>query len=96
MSVYVDPLSKFSTHNTSQPVQGQATCQMYADTLEELHAMADRLGLPRSWFQNEQPEFPHYDLVHVRRDYAISLGAIETDRRHVAEFLRARRKATAA
>jgi hypothetical protein len=58
--------------------------------------MADKLGLKRSWFQDERPEFPHYDLAPVRRAYAIQLGAIETDRRHLVEFVRARRGAMAA
>jgi hypothetical protein len=46
---------------------------MTADTLEELHAMAERLGL-RKWFQNKTT--PHYDLCKSKREEAIKLGAI--------------------
>ena len=40
-------------------------CHMVADTLEELHAMADRIGMRRSWFQPRSS--PHYDLSKSRR-----------------------------
>jgi hypothetical protein len=46
---------------------------MTADTLEELHEMAEKLGL-RRWFQNTGT--PHYDLCKSKRLKAIKLGAI--------------------
>ncbi len=46
---------------------------------EELHAMADRLGLRRVWFQ--QGSFDHYDVTPPKRRHAISLGAVEVDTR---------------
>jgi hypothetical protein len=51
---------------------------MQADTPEELHAMATRLGLKRSWFQfkPERPWYDHYDLTAGKRQQAIRLGAI--------------------
>lgn len=51
---------------------------MQADTLEELHAMAARLGLRRAWFQTKRgrPEHDHYDLVATKRTRAIALGAV--------------------
>lgn len=91
MSVYVDNLIQHDSENVPPPFRRQPTCHMYADTVEELHAMADRIGLKRIWFQNHHPEFPHYDLVPVRRNHALQLGAVATDRRHVVEFVRARR-----
>lgn len=50
---------------------------MWADTEEELHEMADKIGLKREWFQ-PYPEhsIPHYDLVPSRRLRAIKLGAV--------------------
>ena len=64
---------------------------MQADSVEELHAMADRLGLMRSWFQTRpgRPWRDHYDLTSVKREQAIGLGAIpitwrEAARRNIA------------
>lgn len=51
---------------------------MQADSLEELHAFADRLGLKRSWFQTKsgRPEHDHYDLTRGKRQQAIKMGAV--------------------
>jgi Protein of unknown function (DUF4031) len=56
---------------------------LQADTLDELHAFAGRLGLRREWFQSKpgRPENDHYDLTRVRRELAIGLGATTEDRR---------------
>jgi hypothetical protein len=62
---------------------------MYADTLPELHEMAARIGMRRSWFQSNGVSLPHYDLVASRRSAAISFGAVEHDRRQMVTFLRA-------
>lgn len=51
-------------------------CHMWADTPEELHALAARIGLRRSWFQ-EHSRLPHYDLTPGRRRAALAAGAIE-------------------
>jgi hypothetical protein len=49
---------------------------MMADTLDELHAMADKIGVKRKWFQNH-PNHPHYDICQSKRELAVSFGAIE-------------------
>jgi len=50
-------------------------CHMATDgPLCELHAMAARLGLRRTWFQNK-PTHPHYDLTPAKRAQAIKYGA---------------------
>ena len=54
-------------------------CHMMSDIqgpagLAELHAMADRIGMSRSWFQNK-PRHPHYDLRPSARALAIAAGA---------------------
>lgn len=54
-------------------------CHMFADTLSELHEMADRIGLRRQWFQPFS--FPHYDVAKGRRAKALALGAVEVNRR---------------
>lgn len=59
---------------------------MRADTLEELHEMAERLGMRREWFQ-DKPGAPHYDLIPEAREQAIVFGAIVLTRREwVAKF----------
>jgi hypothetical protein len=61
-------------------------CHMFADTVEELHAMADAIGMKREWFQPEST--PHYDVSLSRRVQAIRLGAIECDKYKVIELIR--------
>ena len=58
-----------------------------ADTLEELHAFAARLGLRRAWFQ-DHAIMPHYDLTAEKRVLAVAMGAAEVSMR---AQLRARR-----
>ena len=69
--VYVDPLCNHGWRLGP-------SCHMYADTLEELHAFAARIGLKRQWFQDKR--LPHYDLTARRRAAAVKLGAIEHSR----------------
>jgi hypothetical protein len=58
-------------------------CHMIADTLDELHAMAQAIGMRREWFQDTS--FPHYDVSLTRRSEAVRRGAVELERR---EFVR--------
>ena len=55
---------------------------MQADTLDELHAFAARIGMRQEWFQSKpgRPEKDHYDLTRATRDLAITLGAVAEDR----------------
>lgn len=50
------------------------SCHLFADTIAELHAFAQSLGMRPEWFQNK-PSLPHYDLTPKRRERAIALGA---------------------
>ena len=85
MSVYVDRLV------TSPGWRYKQSCHMIADSLEELHAMADAIGHKRGWFQKRS--FPHYDMVASRRTLAVKLGAIECDRyQFVAHMKRIRKE----
>lgn len=77
MSVYVDPLHGHITDEApSCFVKAGKACHLYADTLEELHAFALKLGLKRAWFQANRT-MAHYDLVPSKRIIAVHLGAIE-------------------
>jgi Protein of unknown function (DUF4031) len=69
MAVYVDePIWEW---------RGRRWCHLTADSPEELHELAARLGLLRQWFQSrpEQPWHDHYDLPEDVRVQAIACGA---------------------
>ena len=65
--------------------RGQRWAHLMADTLEELHAFAARLGLPRRAFQNKTSG-AHYDVPAPMREQAIALGAVAISR-HVDRAL---------
>lgn len=49
---------------------------MFSDVgLDELHAMADAIGLPRRWFQDKR-SLPHYDVCLSKRAAAVARGAV--------------------
>jgi hypothetical protein len=77
---YIDPLMKCIPNGQ---FRWNESCHMWADTVEELHAFASRIGLRRAWFQMSRGarRLPHYDLNPSRRAKAIAAGAIELDRR---------------
>lgn len=62
------------------PLGRMMMCHMMADTEEELHAMAERLGLRREWFQAKHGKTPHYDVSTGKRELAVAAGALEVDR----------------
>src|SRR3990167_125059 len=70
---------------------GRRWCHMYSDgNIEELHEMADRIGLKREWFQNK-PECPHYDLSPSKRALAIRNGAVSCEPSILVREIRKRR-----
>lgn len=91
MTVFVDPLVNWGWRLRGRLV---ASCHMFTDSieLEDLHALAERIGLRRQWFQ-EHRLAPHYDLTPSRRSLAIKAGAIEVDRTRAVIMWRARRDA---
>ncbi len=78
MSVYVDHAFAYGEWG-----RWSGGGHLQADSLEELHAFAGRLGMRREWFQTKpgRPENDHYDLTEVGRTQALKLGAIAEDRR---------------
>lgn len=91
MSVYVDQL--FKTPKAYRKSKRAAwwwerACHMWADSLEELHEMADRIGLKRQWCQTHtDPQ--HYDLTATKRAAALRAGALEGNLR---EYFRQKRR----
>ncbi len=59
--------------------RGQRWAHLMADTLEELHAFAARLGLPRRAFQ-DKTSGAHYDVTAEIRTLALALGAVAISR----------------
>lgn len=90
MTVYVDPLANWGWRLRGRTVP---SCHLFTDTLEldALHAVAEAIGMKRSWFQDKVTA-PHYDLTPSRRLAAIQAGAVEIDRRGAAEIWRMRRE----
>lgn len=86
MPVYVDDMrAKFGR---------MVMCHMLADTDEELHAMADRIGVARRWHQKPGTPHSHYDVCLAKRALAVSFGAQEIDRAGVGALIRAKRQAS--
>lgn len=63
---------------------------MLADTEDELHHMAQRIGLKREWFQNHGT--PHYDVCQAKRKQAVVCGAVEIGRRDLVALIRKLRR----
>ncbi len=83
MAVYVD--------ESRNRLGRMITCHMMADTLDELHAMAERIGMKREWFQPKSS--PHYDVSLARRAQAIEHGALVADKYKIVELIRKYREA---
>lgn len=69
------------------PYGRMVMCHMAADTVEELHAMADEIGLKRRWLQDSKRR-PHYDICKQMRVEAVRAGAIEISSKEMVLLLR--------
>ncbi|AJA07443.1 hypothetical protein SKP52_02540 [Sphingopyxis fribergensis] len=81
MSVYVDDVR----HGFGNMVM----CHLWADTLDELLAMVDKIGVQRKWIQghptlsfgkHRKASWVHFDIALSKKAMAIKAGAILTDR----------------
>lgn len=89
MPVYVDdmhlyPMGQFGRMKMSH---------LLADTDEELHAMADKIGVARRWHQAPPRHDSHYDIALSKRAQALAHGAISITLRQ-ASAMNLRRRAT--
>ena len=80
MSVYVDDAVTLW--------RGQRWAHLMADTLAELHAFAEALGLRRASFQDKRSG-AHYDVPAALREQALHLGAVPISRHHDRALVRA-------
>ncbi|GAA0550055.1 hypothetical protein GCM10010172_35150 [Paractinoplanes ferrugineus] len=98
MTVYVD---NFRAPATVGRIRGRWS-HLTADSPDELHAFAARLGHRRDWFQArcKYARCPtvdgvcahfHYDVVDRNRTAAIALGAVPIDLREMGALVSARR-----
>lgn len=85
MTVYVDSMrARFGR---------MIMCHMIADTDDELHAMADRIGVSRRWHQAPPKHDSHYDIALSKRAIAVQHGAVPITWRQ-ASAMTLRRRAT--
>ena len=87
MTVYVDDMRA--------PYGRMVMCHMIADTDDELHAMADAIGVARRWHQKPGTARSHYDIALSKRAAAVMRGAVEITWRQTGAMT-ARRAATGA
>jgi Protein of unknown function (DUF4031) len=83
VTVYVDDVR----HRYGRMVM----CHMWADTHEELLAMADAIGIARKWLQQPpKASWVHFDISLGKKELALAAGAILTDKygpvEHVARL----------
>jgi hypothetical protein len=97
VAVYVDDASIPARVANGQVVHDSRWLHLFADTQEELHAFAAKLGLRRSDFRLGRPRGDgspsphwHYDLTAGKRQQAIRLGAQPVTSREAIEIIAAR------
>ncbi|PUA41379.1 DUF4031 domain-containing protein [Pseudomonas protegens] len=84
MSVYVDDMN--ATFGRMK------MCHMFADSTDELLAMADKTGVQRKWIQKAGTLREHFDICLSKRALAVELGAVEiTYPEGTAELMRKRK-----
>lgn len=69
---------------------GRQWSHLVADSLDELHAFAEFLAVPRRWF-HANAKYPHYDVTAPYRHKALSMGAQPASRRQLLVSARALR-----
>jgi hypothetical protein len=79
MSVYVD--------NMRADFGRMVMCHMIADTSDELHEMAAKIGVARRWVQDAGSYREHYDICLSRKAKAIRLGAKEITTSELGQML---------
>jgi Protein of unknown function (DUF4031) len=73
--------------------RGRMWCHITADSVDELHAFAADLGIPRRAFQSRpgRPWVDHYDLPETHREAAVARGAVPLTFREAVAQMRDRR-----
>jgi len=73
VTVYVD--------DVKHPFRSMIMCHMWADSLDELLAMADKIGVARKWLQKPpKASWVHFDVAASKKALALQYGAVLTDK----------------
>lgn len=73
MTVFVD--------DVQHSFRNMKMCHLWADTIDELHDFAMRLGLRMEWFQcPPKASWEHYDISLSVKKKALKMGAVLTDK----------------
>lgn len=63
-------------------------CHLWSDTLNELLAMVDKIGVHRRWLQQPpKASWVHFDISLGKKALAIKHGAILTDKYGPSEYV---------
>lgn len=81
MTVFVDSAVFKKAHGRKR------YCHLGADTEEELHAFAAKIGLKRHFFHRSARHL-HYDLAEEKRAVAVAAGALEISSKELAKRAR--------
>lgn len=88
-AVYVDDMYRYPRGHYGR----MKMSHMIADTEEELHAMADKIGVARRWVQRKGSA-AHYDISLSSRKKAIAAGAVTLTYRELGLMNRLRNPET--
>lgn len=77
MTVYVDEVKEYARVAPPARRWGRLWSHMTADTEQELHEMAQAIGLKREYFQRRGGPLDHYDVTPAKRAAAMRRGAVE-------------------
>jgi Protein of unknown function (DUF4031) len=72
VTVYIDDMHRYPIGELRLGKFTMKMSHMIADSEEELHAMASRIGVARRWYQDD-----HYDVSLGKRALAVKAGAVE-------------------
>lgn len=88
MTVYVDD-AHIPWSPPHMPHRKWLMNHMFADTVEELHALAESIQIRRAWFQcPPKANWEHYDVTAAKRRKAIKAGAVPISWRDLPAKLR--------
>lgn len=79
MTVYVDDMHRYNLGQYGR----MKMSHMIADSADELHAMADKIGVARRWYQGD-----HYDIAMSKRALAVAAGAVEVSMTDLSSMCR--------